>query len=594
MRSTSLSTSRAWKKCSCVCTSRNAGPLSLPDGRCSTMFRTVWSKTLREYRVAILGWGIGLGLLLCAEFASATSLDPATLSTVGQLAHMIRLFGDPLAFTTAAGYVTFRDFGIFLPLLLCIWTLLAGARLLRGEEERGSLEVLLSIPRSRLRVLLEKIAALITALVLIAILITTGGVVGEASAHTTVDLTGMLLAVLNMILLALLFSLLALFLSQVLSSRAAAAGWAGLLLGLSYVLDGTGHIVENALWVQWLQHLSPFFYYHASKPLLPWYTPTHGFNPGACLLLLALSIVFALASMPIFARRDIGGFVLPLWNRHKPETHAAADLGALESARRNVFVRTVGLRTLRAHLFSVCWWSVGLVIGVGWITMLTRSMEDPLRKVYANNPVLYQVFGGHDSGTNAGFLAGAIFAFVPVITVIFALLQALSWANDLEKGRMELVLSTPTPRSRLMLEHVGAVLVAAVVVLLAIWLSVLAGARMTDLSVDVSHVFAASLGILPLELIVAALVYDLAGRLRPGAIVSLSGTFVALSFFVELLHTLLKLPEWVMSLSIFHQYDSPITDGWQWRPFVTMLGEAFVLLTLGLIQFTRGDVERGV
>jgi len=101
------------------------------------------------------------------------------------------------------------------------------------------------------------------------------------------------------------------------------------------------------------------------------------------------------------------------------------------------------------------------------------------------------------------------------------------------------------------------------------------------------------LGILPLELIVAALVYVLAGRLRPGAIVILSGTFVALSFFVELLHTLLKLPEWVMSLSIFHQYGSPIIDGWQWRPFVTMLGEAFVLLTLGLIQFTISDVERG-
>src|SRR5712692_2314264 len=317
-------TSRAWKRSFCASTSRNV-PLPLsPDGRCLTMFCTVWSKTLREYRIAILGWGIGLGLLLFAEFASAATLDPTSLSSVGQLAKMIRLFGDPLAFTTPAGYVTFRDFGIFLPILLSIWTVLAGARLLRGEEERGSLDVLLSTPRSRLRVLLEKIAALSTALVLIALLIVTGGVAGEASAHTTVDLTGMVLAVLNLVLLALLFGLLALFLSQVLSSRAAAAGWAGLLLALSYVLDGTGHIVENTLWVQWLQHLSPFFYYHASKPLLPLYTPTHGFNPGACLLLLALSIVFALASMPIFARRDIGGFVLPSLHRPKPEERSDA------------------------------------------------------------------------------------------------------------------------------------------------------------------------------------------------------------------------------------------------------------------------------
>jgi ABC-2 type transport system permease protein len=557
------------------------------------MFRTVWSKTLREYRFAIPGWGIGLGLLLYAEFASATTLDPTSVSTVGQLAKMIRLFGDPLAFTSPAGYVTFRDFGIFLPILLSIWTLLAGARLVRGEEERGSLEVLLSTPHSRLRVLLEKIVALFTALVLIAFLIFVGGVAGEVSAHTAVNVTGMLLAVLNLGVLALLFSMLALFLSQVLGSRAAAAGWTGLFLALSYVLDGTGHIIEHAEWFQWLQRLSPFLYYHASKPLLPFYTLTHGFNPGACLLLLALSIAFAFASLPLFARRDIGGLVLPSWNRYKPEARTDAGLGALEPAWRNVFVRTVGLRTLRAQMFDIGWWVVGLMIGVGWITMLTRSMEAPLHNIYANNPVFYKLFGGYDIGTNAGFLAGAIFAFVPVITVIFALLQSLTWASDLEQGRMELVLSTPAPRHRIVLEHFGAVLIAAVVVLLAIWLSILVGASLTDLHVDAGNVAAASFSILPLELITASLVYTLAGRLHPGAILGMVGTFLALSFFVELVQSLLKLPEWAKSLSIFHHYGSPITDGWQWGPFAAMLGIAALLLALGVVQFTHAGIERG-
>ncbi len=38
------------------------------------MFRTVFSKTLHEYRVPVLGWGIGLGLLILAEFASVSAL----------------------------------------------------------------------------------------------------------------------------------------------------------------------------------------------------------------------------------------------------------------------------------------------------------------------------------------------------------------------------------------------------------------------------------------------------------------------------------------------------------------------------------------
>src|SRR5207302_6489142 len=214
------------------------------------------------------------------------------------------------------------------------WSLLAGARLICGEEERGSLDALLSTPRSRLRVLLEKIAALLTALVLISLLIFAGGVAGEVRAHTAVDVTGMLLAVLNLGILALLFSMLTLFLSQGLGSRAA-AGWTGLFLALSYVLDGTGHIIDHTMWVQWLQRLSPFLYYHASKPLLPFYTPTHGFNPGACLLLLALSIAVAVASLPLFVRRDIGGFVVPLLNLRKPQARFYGGLGGCDPARRN-------------------------------------------------------------------------------------------------------------------------------------------------------------------------------------------------------------------------------------------------------------------
>lgn len=152
---------------------------------------------------------------------------------------------------------------------------------------------------------------------------------------------------------------------------------------------------------------------------------------------------------------------------------------------------------------------------------------------------------------------------------------------------------TFTTPDRIVLERFGAVFIAAVVVLLATWLSIQVGASMTDVRVDAGNVAAASFGILPLELIVAALVYVLAGRLHPGTILGIVGTFIALSFFVELLHTVLKLPEWAKLLSIFHQYGSPVTDGWQWGPFLAMLGVAALLLATGVVQFTYADVERG-
>jgi ABC-2 type transport system permease protein len=554
------------------------------------MFRTVYSKTLHEYRFPLLGWGIGLGLLVLAEFASVSALGPTALAGAEEAARMIRLFGEPIAFTSPAGYVTFRDFGIFLPILLGIWATLAGARLVRGEEERGSLEVVLATPRSRLRVLLEKIAGLLTALALITLLIACGGLAGQALAPAQLDLLATLLAALNVGLLALLFSTCALFLSQVLGSRTAAAAWTGTLLAASYLLDGTAQIVPQAAWIG---HLSPFFYCHASKPLLLSYTSTHGLNVGAFALLLLVSMVFAAASVSLFLRRELGGVALPRLGRGAPSRHSHKALHALERARGDAFGRAIGLRALRAHMSSVCWWLVALVLYTGWVTMLARSVEGLLRTIYANTPTLARLFGGQDIGTNAGFLAGAVFAFVPVVTVLFALAQALTFATDLDRGRLELILSTPRSRSRIVLERFSAVCTAAVAAPLAIWLSILASARLTDLSVDAGHVFAASFGILPLELIVAALVYVLAGRLRASTILGIVCASVSLSFFAQLLHAVLNVPDWVLSLSIFHQYGSPITDGWQWRPFVTMLGEAFVLLTLSLVQFTRSDVERG-
>jgi ABC-2 type transport system permease protein len=69
--------------------------------------------------------------------------------------------------------------------------------------------------------------------------------------------------------------------------------------------------------------------------------------------------------------------------------------------------------------------------------------------------------------------------------------------------------------------------------------------------------------------------------------------YIALAFLAEFLKALLNLPDWVLSLSIFHQYGSPVTDGMNWGAFLGMTGVALVLLLIGLVQFRYVDVERG-
>ncbi|HEU5228259.1 MAG TPA: ABC transporter permease subunit, partial [Ktedonobacteraceae bacterium] len=141
------------------------------------MFRTIWSKTLRDYRIPIIAWGLGIAFLLFAVFAAYTQIQgTSSTATLNQLAQSARFLADPIDLGTPAGYATWRVMSFSVPILLAIWALLAGARLIRGEEERGALDLLLSTPRSRMRLLIEKVVALIVALLIIGLLIGLGAI----------------------------------------------------------------------------------------------------------------------------------------------------------------------------------------------------------------------------------------------------------------------------------------------------------------------------------------------------------------------------------------------------------------------------------
>src|SRR5262249_4145829 len=98
-----------------------------------------------------------MGLVVLQPLAAATTLV-GTAAGRAALTELVGAFSwnaAPIAVDTAAGYATWK-IGVFI-LMMAIWPLLAGSRMLRGEEERGSLDVLLSTPRRRVRVAVEKL-----------------------------------------------------------------------------------------------------------------------------------------------------------------------------------------------------------------------------------------------------------------------------------------------------------------------------------------------------------------------------------------------------------------------------------------------------
>jgi len=544
------------------------------------MFRTIWSKSLREYRIPMLCWGYGLALLMVTAFTSAT---PLILKTYASVAPSLRFLFDPVALLTPQGYVTARYLEVLVPILLSIWTILAGARMVRGEEERGIMDVLLATPQPRTRVMLEKLLALLTALLVVALLVTLGIVGGEYTSGTAVDFGRASLTALNIILLAFFFSMLALLISQFTLSRTTAAGTASGLMILAFAFDGIGRTVSGS----WVQYFSPFYYYNLNRPLLASFNDT----PVAALLLLGLGLLFAASSIALFAWRDSGRPVFT-WQRRQSDGKQEVE-HSLQQAQRDISVRAVSLRALRSQGWSAFWWTLGAMAWCGLVVLLLPSMQAPLARALAQSPALAKLFSGSDIATNAGFLGELVFAFVPALVVIFAMTLALTWSSDLENGRLELLLSTPRSRSRMLLERFGAISLFLLLTAGLSWLTILLAALSANLSLDQGRVMAASLSMLPPALLITSLTYALAGRLRYAVILGILTAYIALAFLATFLQDLLNLPNWVVSLSIFHLYGNPVTSGMDWGAFLGMTAVTLILLIASLLQFRTADIERG-
>jgi len=176
--------------------------------------RSIYLKTLRDYRVPILGWGIGMGLVIVSPMASVSELvrTPEARAALVSLAQTFVWNADAIAADTVGGYATFK-IGIFI-FLIGIWPLLAASRMLRGEEDRSSLDMLLSVPRGRVRVALEKLAAMWTALFAMAVIVGVLAFLGGTAFKASFGLGDALLFGLDLALFCAVIGGVALLISQ--------------------------------------------------------------------------------------------------------------------------------------------------------------------------------------------------------------------------------------------------------------------------------------------------------------------------------------------------------------------------------------------
>lgn len=260
--------------------------------------RGVFARSLREERRGLVGWSVGIATY-CVVMLSVfpTIHDNKAFAKIFEAyPEVFRKLFNVADFTTGPGYLGAEIFSVIAPMLLALFAILWGSDLAAGEEDRGTIDLLLANPVSRRRVVLEKWAALaVGTLWLGAVLEATLGLLGPVFS-LSVGWAGLSAAVAGSVAFALAVATLALAVGASSGSRGLARGVATALAVASYLLSALAPLVsafERVAWLSlWDQALG-------HQPL------TTGLRLGNLGVLAVVVVVLLAVSLWGYDRRDL-------------------------------------------------------------------------------------------------------------------------------------------------------------------------------------------------------------------------------------------------------------------------------------------------
>jgi beta-exotoxin I transport system permease protein len=259
----------------------------------------VWSRTLRDQRRALAWWTVGIvamALMTVAFWPSIRENAADFTRLINNLPASVRDMFGATDVSTPAGYLDARLFSFLGPVLLLVFAIGVGARAIAGEEESGSLDLLLSTPIRRRRVVLDKFIALTAGTALLAGATWGSLMVFGPAFDLHVRFSDLLAAGLNLLLLGLAFGAIALAIGAATGSKGLAAGAASGLAIASFLLKSFAASVSS---LEPYRVLSPFFYYSGHEPL------RRGFHAVDPIVLAGIASVALLVALSTFERRDL-------------------------------------------------------------------------------------------------------------------------------------------------------------------------------------------------------------------------------------------------------------------------------------------------
>ncbi len=264
------------------------------------MLSNVFLKSLRDQRKPLLWWSVGLiaisilTMLFYPSIRDAPGFDDA----FEQMPEALRkaFVGEVTDLTSPEGYLNSQLYVFFVPVLFLFFTIGRGSWAIAGEEQRGTLDLLLSYPLMRWRVVVDKFLAMTVATLGLVVVLWSGTVIGIVLVGMEISLLRVAEVTLSGGLLGVVFGSLALAVGCATGKRSLSIGVASAVAVLAYFWNALAPSVDA---LEPYRIMSPFYYYSSADPL------SNGLDPVHVAVLIVITVVLLALGLFAFRRRDL-------------------------------------------------------------------------------------------------------------------------------------------------------------------------------------------------------------------------------------------------------------------------------------------------
>jgi ABC-2 type transport system permease protein len=258
---------------------------------------SVSRRALRDGRRSLIGWSIGLAILVVFTMAIWPSMRNTNFDDLMKdMPDALKSFVGEQSLSSPAGYLESQFFLFLTPMLFLIFAIGRGSDAIAGEERRKTLDLLLANPIERRTVVLEKAAAIVLQVLAL-------GAVFVVVLWISAELFDMDIGVVDLIVptagsagLGLVFGTLALAVGSGTGTKGSAIAVSAGLATFGYLVNSLAGAVDT---LEGARALSPFHYGVGASPV------AEGLSASDFAVLVGLCAIFLVAAVIFFKRRDI-------------------------------------------------------------------------------------------------------------------------------------------------------------------------------------------------------------------------------------------------------------------------------------------------